>query len=209
MMCLTRRCSTANWIVDSAFRSECTTTLASLRCTNTSPGSRPVISLAGTRLSAQPIHMYRGLCCCARRVKKPGSRAFVCSAQVRLLLSRRCGIAASHRLGEQLAADQHAPDLRGAGADLVQLSVAPQAPERVLVDVAVAAEDLDALAGHPGRLLGAPEDDARAVLAHLAHMLAAQCIEVLADRVAVGARRLQHGVHVGHLALDQLELADA
>jgi hypothetical protein len=30
-------------------------------------------------------------------------------------------------LGEQLAADQHAADLAGAGADLVQLGVAPQA----------------------------------------------------------------------------------
>src|SRR6185369_14724777 len=39
----------------------------------------------------------------------------------------------SHRLGEQLAADQHAADLAGARADLVQLGVAPQAPERVVV----------------------------------------------------------------------------
>jgi hypothetical protein len=34
-------------------------------------------------------------------------------------------------------------------------------------------------------------------------------VEVLAHRVAVGARGLQDGVHVGDLALDQLELADA
>ena len=35
-----------------------TTTLAMLRCTNISPGSVPVILLAGTRLSEQPIHRY-------------------------------------------------------------------------------------------------------------------------------------------------------
>jgi hypothetical protein len=58
---------------------------------------------------------------------------------------RRC-------LGEQLAADQHAADFAGAGADLVQLGVAPQAADRVLVDVAVAAQRLDRLAGHPGGL---------------------------------------------------------
>src|SRR5580765_1091720 len=80
----------------------------------------------------------------------------------------------SHRLGEQLAPDQHAPDLAGAGADLVELGVAPQPAERVVVDVAVAAEDLHALAGHPGRLLGAPQDHAGAVLAHLAHVLGAE-----------------------------------
>ncbi len=48
--------------------------------------------------------------------------------------------AASHRLRVQLAADQHAPDLARAGADLVELGVAPQAPDRVLVGVADAAE---------------------------------------------------------------------
>src|SRR5690606_39266844 len=51
--------------------------------------------------------------------------------------------------GEQLAPDQHAADLAGARADLVQLGVAPQAPGGILVDVAIAAEYLHALAGHP------------------------------------------------------------
>lgn len=45
------------WIADRQFRSVCTATLAMLRCTNTSPGRRPTIWLAGTRLSAQPMHM--------------------------------------------------------------------------------------------------------------------------------------------------------
>src|SRR6185312_16812601 len=62
----------------------------------------------------------------------------------------------SHRLAEQLAADQHAPDFAGARADLVQLGVAPQATQRVLVDVAVAAKNLAAVAGHAGGSFGAP-----------------------------------------------------
>src|SRR5208282_3946481 len=44
---------------------------------------------------------------------------------------------------EDLAADQHAADLAGAGADFVELGVAQQPPGRVIVDVAVAAEALD------------------------------------------------------------------
>src|SRR6476659_4680185 len=222
--------SIANCMTLSAFRSEWTTTLATLRCTNTSPGSRPRISLAGTRLSAQPIHRYCGACCASRLVKKPGVRCSVAAAQRRLLSSSsvrsvligvlraaswmpgprggRLSGSPSHRLREQLAADQHPAHFRRPGADLVQLRIAPEAPERVLVDVAVAAEDLDALAGHPSRLLGAPEDHRGAVLPNLAHVLEAELVEVLADRVAERARRLQHRVHVGDLALDQLELAD-
>src|SRR6516225_957720 len=96
-------------------------------------------------------------------------------------------IARSHRLGEQLAPDQHAADLAGAGADLVELGVAPQAAQRVLVDVAVAAEDLHALAGHPRRLLGGPEDDRGAVLAHLPHMPGAEHVEVLGHGVGEAA----------------------
>jgi len=37
----------------------------------------------------------------------------------------------------------------------------------------------------------------------------AQQVEVLGHGVGKRARRLQHGVHVGHLALDELELANA
>ena len=48
--------------------------LATLRCTNTSPGSRPVIWLAGTRLSEQPIHMYLGVCCLTQAGEEAGAR---------------------------------------------------------------------------------------------------------------------------------------
>jgi hypothetical protein len=36
-------------------------------------GSSPTISLAGTRLSEQPIQRYFGACCSESRRKKPGS----------------------------------------------------------------------------------------------------------------------------------------
>src|SRR5690242_7680786 len=55
----------------------------------------------------------------------------------------------SCRLAEQFTADQHPPDLAGAGADLVQLGVAQQTPGRIVVDVAVAAQALDRLESHP------------------------------------------------------------
>jgi hypothetical protein len=47
-------------MTDRQLRSVCTTTLATLRWTKTSPGSRPTIWLAGTRESEQPIHRNSG-----------------------------------------------------------------------------------------------------------------------------------------------------
>src|SRR5579859_6888190 len=85
MTCSTLSTSTAYCSTDRQLRSVCTTTLATLRCTNTSPGMRPMISLAGTRLSAQPIHRYLGDCCSARRLKKSGWARLMPSAQARLL----------------------------------------------------------------------------------------------------------------------------
>src|SRR5690606_38801906 len=49
-----------------------TTTLATLRWTKSSPGIMPRISLAGTRLSAQPIHRYSGFCWRESFSKKSG-----------------------------------------------------------------------------------------------------------------------------------------
>src|SRR4029077_16648889 len=68
-------------------------------------------------------------------------------------------------LGEDFAADQHAADLRGAGADLVELGVAQQPPGREIVDVAVAAEDLDRVERQRRRLFGRVEDGTRSILA--------------------------------------------
>src|SRR3954464_7161940 len=122
MMCSTFSMSTANWIAESAFRSLCTTMFATLRCTNTSPGSRPVIWLAGTRESLQPIHMNLGFCCLVRLVKNPGRLRSISPAHCRLWVKRSWMVVVmwglSHRLREQLAPDQHAADFAGARADL-------------------------------------------------------------------------------------------
>src|SRR2546421_9421504 len=108
----------------------------------------------------------------------------------------------SGRLGKQLPPDQPAADLGSSRADLVELRVAPQAPGRVIVDVAVAAETLYRLARHPGRFLGGVKDRAGRVLAR---GLAA--VAGLADRIYIGATGVERGVHVGKLSLHQLELA--
>src|SRR5258706_913229 len=103
---------------------------------------------------------------------------------------------------EELAADEPAPDLGGAGADLVELGVAPEAPGRRLVDVAHAAERLDRLAGHPGRFFRRVQNGPGGILAR-----GFAAIERLAYRVDVRAARREGGVHVGELALHQLEFA--
>src|SRR5690349_6057413 len=82
-MCSTLSTSTANWMVLRQLRSVCTTTLAMLRWTKTSPGCRPVIWLAGTRESEQPIHRYFGACSCDRRLKNCGSSARTLAAHSR------------------------------------------------------------------------------------------------------------------------------
>ena len=43
-----------------------------------------MISLAGTRLSEQPIHMYLGFCWLASPVKKPGRVRSISAAHSRL-----------------------------------------------------------------------------------------------------------------------------
>src|SRR5574343_788393 len=92
---------------------------------------------------------------------------------------------------EQLAANQHTTDFAGARTNLIQLGVAPQAAQRVFVDVAVAPKNLDALSRHPGGLLGTPQNDGCTVLAHLAHMFGAEHVQVLANGVAKGPASLQ------------------
>lgn len=55
-----------------------------LRWTKSSPGPKPTISLAGTRLSAQPIQRNSGVCVRLRRSKYCGSSSLILSAQTRL-----------------------------------------------------------------------------------------------------------------------------
>src|SRR5215831_4112591 len=105
--------------------------------------------------------------------------------------------------GKELAPYEPAADLGRPCPDLVELGVAPQPPGRGFVDVTHAAQALDGFARHPGGLLGCVEDRAGGVLAG---GLAA--VERLPDRVDVSAARGERRVHVGELALHQLELAD-
>ncbi len=73
MMCSTSSTSTAYCTTDRQLRSVWITRFATLRWTNSSPGSRPVRRSAGTRLSEQPIHKKRGFCAWAKRSKNSGS----------------------------------------------------------------------------------------------------------------------------------------
>src|SRR5687768_6829317 len=85
MMCFTRRTSTAYCMQDRQFASACSTTLATLRWTKSSPGGSPTNSFDGTRLYKQPNHSNWGTCCWVRRVKNSGSCRVIFAAQVRLL----------------------------------------------------------------------------------------------------------------------------
>jgi hypothetical protein len=92
MMCFTFKTWTANSITDRQFMSVCTTRFATLRWTNTSPGGSDTISLAGTRLSEQPIQRYSGFCCSASRSKKCGSSAVTDAAHFRFPSSKSCNV---------------------------------------------------------------------------------------------------------------------
>src|SRR5688572_17597133 len=85
MMWRTFSTSTAYCMAERQLTSACTTTLATLRWTKSSPGGRPTISFAGTRLSEQPIQRYSGACCFVRRAKNCASCRVMRSAQARLL----------------------------------------------------------------------------------------------------------------------------
>src|SRR5713101_1638184 len=109
----------------------------------------------------------------------------------------------SFRLLEQLPPDQHAADFAGAGTDFVEFCVAQDAPGWEVVDIAVAAQALDRLERHPGRLLGREQDSPRRVLARgLAAIASAR------DRIDVSLRSIHGHVHVGELRLHDLEAAD-
>ncbi len=89
----------------------------------------------------------------------------------------------SARLLENLAADQHAANLAGAGADFVELGIPQQSPGWVVVDVTVAPEALNGFKRHPGGALGCVENRAGGVLAR-----GFAAIAGLRDRVDIGSR---------------------
>src|SRR6267154_3781420 len=88
MMWCTFKISTANCMTDKQFRSVCTTKLAILRWTNNSPGARPTIWFAGTRLSEQPIQRYCGDCCRDSSRKNSGFTCRIPSDQARFFSKR-------------------------------------------------------------------------------------------------------------------------
>jgi hypothetical protein len=62
-------------------------------------------------------------------------------------------------LRKQLAPYKNAPDFTGAGANFIPLGIATNARADSRVDVAIAAKNLDALAGHPGGFFSAPQNN--------------------------------------------------
>src|SRR6478672_5006440 len=79
-------------MTDRQFKSVCTTTFATFRWTNNSPGSTPTIWFAGTRLSEQPIQRYCGACCCASSRKNSGVTCRMASDHFRLFSKRCCSV---------------------------------------------------------------------------------------------------------------------
>src|ERR1700674_5565286 len=116
-----------------------------------------------------------------------------------------CCLVLSDRFFEELAPVEHAADLVGAGADVVQLRVAEQPARGKFVDVAVAAQRLDRLERDLDRVRRGEEQARGGILAGGAP---APLVEGLRGAVAEGARGLQLRVHVGELALHELEGAD-
>src|SRR6188768_2018414 len=84
----TLRTSTANCATERQLRSVWTTTFARLRWTKISPGSRPTIWFAGTRLSEQPIQRYSGDCWVESLEKNSGSDACILADHARLFANR-------------------------------------------------------------------------------------------------------------------------
>src|SRR3981081_4563127 len=71
----------------------------------------------------------------------------------------------SRRFLEKLPAGQPGPERAGAGDELVKLGVAQQPGGRIVVDVTVAAEQLDRVERALRRLLGCIENGAGCILA--------------------------------------------
>src|SRR5215213_4899106 len=83
MTCFTLSTSTAYCMTDRQLRSVWTTTLATLRWTNISPGERSTNCVEGTRESEHPIHRYSGVWWRASSRKNSGSRALIPPAHAR------------------------------------------------------------------------------------------------------------------------------
>src|SRR5262245_49234541 len=113
------------------------------------------------------------------------------------------GLACSCRIFEQLAPDQPAADLAGPGADLVQFGIAQQASGGKVVDVAVASQELHCIEGDLRGFFGGIQNGTGGVLARGLATIAG-----LGHRIDISATGIHAGVHIGELALHELEAAD-
>jgi len=106
-------------------------------------------------------------------------------------------------LVHDLTTNEEASDLAGTSTDLVKLGITEETTSGEIVDVTVATEGLDSLKSDLGSSLSSGEDDTSAVLTR-----DLTGIHSASDGVDVGAVGLERGVHVSHLALHELEVAD-
>jgi hypothetical protein len=101
----------------------------------------------------------------------------------------------------QLSADQPLSNFLGAAADVVKLGISPEPSAGVLVDVAIATEELDALICVGDSYSRCLEVDTRGVHVGLDPFI--ECSRNLVDHAS---RRLEIGVHISKLCLNELKL---
>src|SRR5438445_7702561 len=111
---------------------------------------------------------------------------------------------AAPRSTEQRPGNHHALDLVGALIDLGDLCVSHHSLDRVVGDVAVTTEQLDAVRGHPHRHVRGEE------LGHRGHLGEVRLLHVRLGRCSIDQvpRRLDLCRHVGQQELDALEARD-
>src|SRR4051794_37149137 len=128
---------------------------------------------------------------------QPSSGVWTCS------VATRASLESAGQLSQEPARDDEPLDLGGPLVELGDLRVAVVALGRELARVAVAAEDLDGLAGLPAGDGGGEELGLRA-------LDGVRAAGLLQPRGAVRqrARRLDLGLHVGELVRDRLETRD-
>src|SRR6056297_3501633 len=134
MISRTARASTANSSAERRFMSDECTTLATLRWTKTSPGSRPATTFAGTRLSEHPIQRNSGCCRVARRAKYPGSAARRSADHAALRMKRSFSMGGVHQ-SVQPAAVQH-PQTEGLAIRFDEAEAGDRQHDRGLEDQA-------------------------------------------------------------------------
>src|SRR6202035_1736219 len=124
--------------------------------------------------------------------------------RARLEAPDRCGsrIAGAAGVLFERAGDHETLDLVGALVDLCDLGVAHHPLYRVLLDITVAAQDLNRLDGHGHRRVRAEDLRHRRVLGAIAVVLIGHRAGLVEQLAAGGRARF----HVGQLELDRLEL---